>query len=93
LLFWAVSVFAYGAYSAWRDHNRAVVEAHEEVERVRAAGEPISKEDLEKLRQAPIAGTASTGAWLSAFNSFDQSQFEEDGMRCCRFDGHAECLV
>jgi hypothetical protein len=78
--FYAASVFGYGMYSAWRDHNRAVAEVREEVDRLRAAGEPISKDDLEKLRQSPIDSADITDAWLSAFNRFDKNQFEEDGI-------------
>jgi hypothetical protein len=87
--FWAASVFAYGAYSAWRDHNRAVAEVREEVERLRTASEPVSKDDLEKMRQSPIAGAEITNAWLAAFNSFDQNQFEEDGI-LLPFVGHGK---
>jgi hypothetical protein len=87
--FWAASVFVYGAYSAWRDHNRAVVEVREEVDRLRAAGEPVSQDDLEKLRQSPISGDDMTDAWLSAFNSFDKNQFEEDGI-LLPFVGHGK---
>lgn len=79
-LLWAALAFAHGAYSAWRDHKKAVADVVEKVERLRTNGEPISKAELQVLREKSGDGPNSTEAWLTAMNSLDTDQFEADGI-------------
>jgi len=78
-LLWAGGTFAYGVFSAWRDHQQAIADVSAEVSRIRAAGQPISPSKLDEWRRLPVEVSDSTDAWLVALKSFDRDQFELDG--------------
>jgi len=49
-----------------------------ELERIRAAGEPVSVEEIEAFYQAPPAGQDTTQLWLAALAPLDTPQFQSD---------------
>ncbi|MGH7193788.1 MAG: hypothetical protein ACREJM_09685, partial [Candidatus Saccharimonadales bacterium] len=49
-----------------------------ELERIRAAGEPVSSEDLEAFYPEPPADRDTTELWLAAMAPLDTSEFLAD---------------
>ena len=60
---------------AWVGNHRRL---NVELERIRAAGEPASAEEIEEFYQAPSAGQDTTQLWLAAFAPLDTPQFQSD---------------
>lgn len=71
VIFLFMAALGIGALSA-RQRVRA------ELQRVRAAGEPITPKDLDAFYQDPPAGRDTTGLWLRAIQSFDSPEFAAD---------------
>ncbi|HWB12076.1 MAG TPA: hypothetical protein VG826_22815 [Pirellulales bacterium] len=58
---------------AWLASHRRLAA---ELERIRAAGEPASAEDLEAFYKAPPAGRDTTELWLAALAPLDKAEFQ-----------------
>lgn len=71
LIFLFMAALAAGWFSA-RQRVRA------ELDRIRAAGEPVTAEDLEHFYRTPPTDLDATQLWLKAISTFDSPEFAAD---------------
>ena len=72
----AAGWFGGALYLHWQK-GKSVAAVEAEVERIRAAGEPITPEDMEAWHRVPAGTTDATGAWLQAFAVMNRVKFAE----------------